>query len=382
MLGFVKHTLNVQYLPSLAGLQVIKNLQIKNFRGLSELNIKDISRVNLIGGCNNAGKTSILEALYLFHNRADTNMFLHLHGWRGIQSVEPNPESMWGSIFSFFEMTSDIEFIVETDKKEKIGLVFRVNKSYIQPLNSPLWGQAPQIKTNMTSTPPVALDIIYSPKYGNDRKKEIAHHWIESNTFGMHFDYKIPKKNEAVFMAATAHSNSLEDAIRFGIMDVAGEQIEIITFIKETIESRLINLTAVPALTGQSTLYAEFKGINRKIPISCMGDGMARLISIILTISTNKNGCVLIDEIENGIHYSVLPKIWLGIIAAAQKYNCQIFATTHSYECLEAAVNGIVPELRDEFRYIRLERNDDKLLSQTYLFEELSASIEHGWEVR
>ncbi len=113
-----------------------------------------------------------------------------------------------------------------------------------------------------------------------------------------------------------------------------------------------------------------------------MGDGMARLISIILIISTTKNGCIFIDEIENGIHYSVLPKIWSGIVAAAKKYNCQIFATTHSYECLEAAVKALDENLQDEFRYIRLERHDEKLLSNTYSFAELSVSIDRKWEIR
>ncbi len=88
---------------------MIKNLQIKNFKGISELNINNLSRVNLIGGSNNVGKTSLLEALFLFHDRVNPHMFLRLHGFRGVQSVELTPESMWAPMFSTFDMKSDIE---------------------------------------------------------------------------------------------------------------------------------------------------------------------------------------------------------------------------------------------------------------------------------
>lgn len=58
-------------------------------------------------------------------------------------------------------------------------------------------------------------------------------------------------------------------------------------------------------------LYVDI-GINKKIPMSFMGDGISRLTSILLAILTTKNGIVFIDEIENGIHYSVQNKIWMS----------------------------------------------------------------------
>lgn len=359
---------------------MVKKLKIKNFKGLSELNVNDLSCVNLIGGRNNVGKTSLLEALFLFHDRANPHMFLRLHGFRGVLSVGLTPEAMWAPIFTSYDLKHPIEISVESTNGENNKLILQINNKYIRQniQGYTSFGQRPQIKTDINPPPSIALDITY--KNGH-KKDQTAHLLIESGSIGMHIDFMDFKPVETIFMAATSRIGPQEDAVRFGKLDIKGELDEIINFIKETIEPRLLNLSSI-ALEDQSVIHAQLEGISRKIPVSYMGDGMARLISIILAISNCENGSILIDEIENGIHYSVIPKIWKGILKASQKYNCQVFATTHSYECLESAIKGIDENSHDKFRYIRLERDNDKLISNTYLFEELSASIAHGWEVR
>ncbi|HEY4033525.1 MAG TPA: AAA family ATPase [Ktedonobacteraceae bacterium] len=110
---------------------------------------------------------------------------------------------------------------------------------------------------------------------------------------------------------------------------------------------------------------------------------MSRLLSIILAIATAKNGVVLIDEVDTGIHHSRMPKIWEGICKAARAFNCQVFATTHSYECLQAAHIGIAQANMDrDFRYIRLDRHEQETVAKTYTYEVLGAALARRWEVR
>jgi ABC-type multidrug transport system ATPase subunit len=78
-------------------------------------------------------------------------------------------------------------------------------------------------------------------------------------------------------------------------------------------------------------------GIGRLIPLPLLGEGTVRLLEILLAISTTRDGVVLIDEIENGLHYSVLKKVWKAIAQYARKSNSQIVTTTHSWESIEAA---------------------------------------------
>ena len=132
----------------------------------------------------------------------------------------------------------------------------------------------------------------------------------------------------------------------------------------------------------QNTHYADI-GMSRKIPMAFLGGGMSRLLSIILAIATAKNGIVLIDEVDAGIHYSHMPKVWEGISRAAREFNCQIFASTHSYECLQAAYNGIAQaDMAREFRYIRLERDKQETVAKTYTHDLLGAALSRGWEIR
>jgi len=129
-------------------------------------------------------------------------------------------------------------------------------------------------------------------------------------------------------------------------------------------------------------MYADI-GMSRKIPMAFLGGGMSRLLSIILAIAKVKNGIVLIDEVDAGIHYSHMPKVWEGISKAAREFNCQIFATTHSYECLQAAYNGIAQaDMAREFRYTRLERDEQETIAQTYTHDVLGAAMSRGWEIR
>jgi AAA15 family ATPase/GTPase len=51
---------------------MLRSLYIQNFRQFRELQIDSLRRINLIAGRNNAGKTALLEALYLLFAREDT----------------------------------------------------------------------------------------------------------------------------------------------------------------------------------------------------------------------------------------------------------------------------------------------------------------------
>ena len=130
-------------------------------------------------------------------------------------------------------------------------------------------------------------------------------------------------------------------------------------------------------------MYADLEGMKRKIPVALLGDGISRLLSIILAIATAKKGIVLIDEIDAGLHYSILPQIWQGICQAAREYQCQVIATTHSYECLQAAHEGsVVAKSTKDFSYIRLEKEKDMIIGKKYSHEVLGAALSQGWEVR
>ena len=128
-------------------------------------------------------------------------------------------------------------------------------------------------------------------------------------------------------------------------------------------------------------LYASV-GLPELIPLPLLGEGLNRLIEIYGAIIGEGANIVLIDEIENGLHWKALPKVWQGIKAVVDVEDVQIFATTHSLECIEAA-SEIFKGPPDDFAVHRLERRDDGEIHCITMDEEtLGRMLERGWEVR
>jgi len=113
-----------------------------------------------------------------------------------------------------------------------------------------------------------------------------------------------------------------------------------------------------------------------------MGEGMGRLLSIVLAIASAARGVILIDEVENGIHHSVMTKVWSAIAQVARAADVQIFATTHSWECITAAHQAFSESGTYDFRLHRLDRVDDDVRAVTFDQEMLDAAIKAGLEVR
>ena len=121
----------------------------------------------------------------------------------------------------------------------------------------------------------------------------------------------------------------------------------------------------------------------RKIPLAYMGDGINRLLIVLLGILSNPNSIILIDEIENGFHYSMYEKIWKMLGQAAIENNCQIIANTHSKDMIHGAVEGLKEaDLQDKFSYIRLGKIDDKVQAHVFDMNLVDYALNSEMEVR
>ena len=120
-------------------------------------------------------------------------------------------------------------------------------------------------------------------------------------------------------------------------------------------------------------------GLSELVPLSVMGEGMAQIARLVLAIASTPNGVVLVDEVENGFHHSVLPDIWRAVDTAAKQFRTQVFATTHSFECVTAAHASLST---DRFRLHRLETDGEMSRCVTYEPDSIDAAVRHGLEVR
>jgi len=114
-----------------------------------------------------------------------------------------------------------------------------------------------------------------------------------------------------------------------------------------------------------------------------MGDGINRILTIILALVNCEKGYLLIDEFENGLHHTVQEQLWRVIFYLVEKLDIQVFATTHSWDCIEAYENVLNDEeIKTDGKLIRLEHKNDKIRAVAYRKSQLKSATDFGIEVR
>ena len=128
-------------------------------------------------------------------------------------------------------------------------------------------------------------------------------------------------------------------------------------------------------------------GFDKRIPIQVLGDGIRKLLSLIISIYYCSNGILLVDEIDNGIHYKSMPVMWRALLKAAKEYNVQLFATTHNIDSLQTLCK-VVEEKKDSLWeenirvYTLRKTSDDTLKAIKSTYKQFNHLINQEIEIR
>ena len=152
------------------------------------------------------------------------------------------------------------------------------------------------------------------------------------------------------------------------------KRMDTIVQVLREIEPNLIDIR----MGNNENIYFDI-GADELVPINIMGDGIRRTLSVLSSIYEMEHGILLIDEIENGLHYSCLKIFWKAILTAAKLFDVQIIATTHSYECIEALVSV---ETENCISLYRTEKKNNKVKTVHIDAETLLTSLKENYEVR
>ncbi|MCK4260311.1 MAG: AAA family ATPase [Halanaerobiales bacterium] len=355
---------------------MFKNISIKGFRGITTVEINDFRRINVFVGKNNCGKTTILEGMYLLSNPTNPKAFLRINAFRGLESVT---EDSYIMLCNKLNIDSNVEF--SGDLKGNIGkrsLSIKPNmKELITYIDAT---EKDMIHLEKDDEPYIeGLSFEYSYSEGNSASKEIIT-TITPEDSGVRIkredDISYKESLKSVFIHSRYVSKDITE--RFNNVQIRKKMNKIIKVLRQ-IEPSLIDLS----LGVGAVIYCDI-GMKRLVPINVMGDGILRLLNIILTISDAQNGVVFIDEIENGLYPSSQEVLWNAIFETVKEFNVQIFATTHSIECIRALNSSYSKQIEedDEIRLYRVEKRKDILNVVDYDSEILGASLDSGWEVR
>lgn len=123
-------------------------------------------------------------------------------------------------------------------------------------------------------------------------------------------------------------------------------------------------------------------GSEKRIPLGSIGDGLKRLLNLSIHLVSAKGGYLLVDEIDTGLHHRVMSEMWRLVIETAKRLDIQVFATTHSWDCVEALawIHERYPELSDEVRLHRIDPGASATV--VYTMDEIAIAERGQIEVR
>lgn len=329
---------------------MLQSLTIKHFRGFRELNLVSLKRVNLILGQNNSGKTALLEALAVLLNgdvsflQSLPSMFRSASNSR-IQSgfsFGPSADPFWDWIYHNRDRSKSVEIHGSFERLGKSGVVLRHSSS---PQTAPVEGSI------VGSLPYITLVSVGGQSTGARR----AHVF---NTFP---------------------SDPQQDAIDFNRVILRRRKKQVEDLLRK-IEPRLLSVESLQ--TGPAPLLYADIGLSEMIPVTQLGQGFNRLLDIYSELVAAEAKVLLIDEIENGLHHSVLETVWSGLFAAARELDVQIFATTHSWECVLAADRAGCQFDPGELNLIRLDRVQDDVRATVIDHAAFETAKQFHWEMR
>lgn len=357
---------------------MIENAEFYNFRGFSELQMKDMKQITLISGMNNVGKSSVLDGLFLFFDHIAPESFVKLNNFRGFPPLS-EPKYLWEPIFHNLDTQKTVQIKLVIDG-HPATLSYSRDDSYVIPEN-------PDVPRNVLNQFISSTQTSYTLKflYRSEGYQETGH--FIANPSGLLRDMDTSLEGNRImplsftqFINAIIIQNGGDLTAWIGDLELSGRKEELVGILN-LIEPSISDITTIMTANGGAQIYSKVNG--RLLPIKLAGDGLNKLLFIVLSIMAHPNSLVLIDEIETGIHYSAYVDFWKAISLAAQKYNCQIIATTHSYECIVGAIDGIEQAaLTDSFCYFRIDRDGERSMSYRYSDELLRTAVETNLEVR
>ena len=358
-------------------------LEVRNYRGFRHFRLDGLRRVNLLVGENNSGKTSLLEAI-------------------NILAYGTSPLSLWQIMARRNERLpypDDGRKLTEMDVAHffyghmvGIGSSFRLVGETVGP-----WSlDAKLVESQFTSKdvynddaslmgldehllrPPLALRLKgihnetqsvtpLSPQGGLSltgirRSAEIA---TNAQPIPVVF---VPTTG----LAGPSLKHMWEQAVLAGTEEDVSDALRII-------EPTLKDVWYVSGTVG---FFAGLQQVTSRVPLGSLGDGMARLFALALAVRTPRGGYLLVDEIDTGLHYTALPKMWRLIIETARRLGVQVIATTHSEDCVRslASVCESSPELADDVTLHRIEKGFPQ--STAFTAEELAIGARQQMEFR
>jgi AAA15 family ATPase/GTPase len=351
----------------------LKYFKVENFKCFESLELSDLGQFNLIVGNNNFGKSTLLESLLVSEKVEDiVNHLQHVYVQRF--SFLKSPTTNFNFI-NFFKNVKKIDSPIQF--KLKIGST-NAYKDKIISFDTLTFNQLNKDELYILQQKNLPIDpnniIARLEIDGYDKQLSyIKDSWQKEHYTPIVF-YNLGYGKDLVDFYSKSIQISKERKEEF-IKDVE-------IFIPE-IEDIELSQTSLPQ---ETSIAIRVKFLDSLIQLPMYGEGANKIFRILSELSLVNNSRLMIDEIDSGIHFSRFKQFWKTILLSAEKNNVQIFATTHSIECLKylkEALEDLGENFQNKSRHFLLKKTkDNQALARKFDFKQFENAIELGNEIR
>ena len=366
--------------PNDSGL-LLPDLHIENFRGIKKLSIPRLGQVTLLAGRNGVGKTTVLDAIRVYAARGRHQVLARVLDVRDEITTPSDPREdgtvqiNWAALFHGRSICEEAP--VSIGPREKTGQL-RIKPTipdYEHPafshMSRPLFYRLsedglPVFEVDCQGRGYFLIPLGYGGSLSSveellpEIKCELVGPGVLARSDAARMWNKVALTDDE---ERIARSIGLTYGVEVGRVGVIGDDV------RETGGDRL-------------RAIVRLKSYERPVPLRSLGEGAQRLFGVALALANSRDGILLIDEAENGIHYSVQQEFWRMVLQTACENNIQVVATTHSWDCIAGFARAAAEDADAEGVLIRLDKNGDHLRAVEYSEEDMETAAEQGIEVR
>jgi len=355
---------------------------IKRFRQFHAFELSGLTRVNLLVGRNNAGKTSLLEAVELLASGGRASSLLRSPRRRGEVSSNTSEDRSIRMEFDvrhlflghMLEAGSSFELLARS------GIVETVVQCEVQhaPRDE---SQLEPVPDAMDLEPQLAL-VLRGPEAPEGILLRVSAEGALLSDFSRRVQpVALQGSSPVVFLGTEgAPADSLQRIWDSLVLTSEEEKVTAAMKIIEPSIERLAFTSREARLS--SAAFVKLAGRDQRVPLGSLGDGIRRLLALAIFLARAAGGVLLVDEIDTGLHYTTLESMWRFVIEAARRLDVQIFATSHSGDCVRALawLQSDDPGLASEVSVHRVEKGADAAV--LYSAAEIETAARHHIEVR
>ena len=369
-------------------------LLVEGFRGIDYLSIPRFGRVTLLAGKNGIGKTTVLDAIRIYAARGHLMVLAGLLDNREefISSIdEDGDEMLLPDIAAIFHgrgsMGNNVLSIGSCNQTDRLSVeVSTMEKSsgdaqstFILDTSMVEWTTTLKVIFKNKEWLLPWKSFLVEPGFSRFRMRR-----MQKRLFDEQDEWPTEIECESLGPGLPSNTDMVRFWDRIALTDSEGLPVQALQLILGNTVSRVAVIGDDGPRVGKTgrRIIVRLPGDSTPVPLKSLGDGAIRLFGVALALANSRNGFLLIDEAENGIHYSVQRDFWRMILQTAHKDNVQVVATTHSWDCVKGFARAATEFEDAEGVLVRLERDDDGMRAIEYSEKELRIAAEQGIEVR